>query len=72
MGMYKGPGPLQHRISKLATMSCAIGNMMIAVAGGMVDWSHRRRSRSITKPIVLPSSRVMKDLKFTRRATDLR
>jgi hypothetical protein len=44
---------------------------MIAVAGGMVDWSHRRRSRSITKPIVLPSSPIMKELKFALRGSDL-
>ncbi|OAL05084.1 hypothetical protein IQ06DRAFT_213653 [Phaeosphaeriaceae sp. SRC1lsM3a] len=53
-------------------MSCSIGNMMIAVAGGLVDWSHRRRARSITKPIVLHPSRVMKELQSSSRGSDFR
>ncbi|KAF1914508.1 hypothetical protein BDU57DRAFT_454250 [Ampelomyces quisqualis] len=52
-------------------MSCAIGNMMIAVAGGLVDWSHRRRSRSITKPIALPPTRVIKELHSSLRGSHL-
>ncbi|KAH8708459.1 hypothetical protein GQ44DRAFT_628094 [Phaeosphaeriaceae sp. PMI808] len=51
-------------------MSCALGNMFIAVVGGLVDRSSRRKSLSVTKPMALKSSRVFKELSSSLRGSD--
>ncbi|KAH7081079.1 hypothetical protein FB567DRAFT_448444 [Paraphoma chrysanthemicola] len=53
-------------------MSCAIGNTFIAITGGLLDRSKRRRSLYVSRPIVFTSSRVAKDLQSLLRQRDRR
>ncbi|KAF2828146.1 hypothetical protein CC86DRAFT_289254 [Ophiobolus disseminans] len=42
-------------------MSCAVGNMFIAITGGLLDRSKRRKSLYIARPVAVTPSRVARD-----------
>jgi hypothetical protein len=43
------------------TMSCAIGNVFIAMAGGLLDRSKRRKSIYVARPLAVMPNRVARD-----------
>jgi len=43
------------------TMSCAVGNMFIAITGGLLDRSKRRKSLYIARPMAIMPNRVASD-----------
>lgn len=50
-------------------MSCAIGNMFIAVAGGLLDRSSRRKSIYVARPVATAPKNISKSMGYALQRT---